>query len=176
MDLVRPLFQRPALVRTECRSPVPLDQEFPILPDQIMSRHQFFQPTEKCILSRHISQAQVDLQHLLVQFLFEARLLHDLTDHGPVEKLSVLCLIIIERLRSEVIPQTEQLPLLIVPQRKRKHSVHMVRHLISPCLISFNEDLLLPLLSRQVQRKLQALAEFLPVSDVSPVFFYCYHM
>ena len=110
-----------------------------------MSRHKLFQPPEKCILSRHIGEAQIDLQHLLIELLHKSRLLHDLADHRTVEQLPVCSLVIVERLGAEMVSQTEELLLPVIPQRKRKHTVHMVSHLISPCLIGSDQDLLLAL-------------------------------
>ena len=103
MDLICPVFQRFALVRLKLWSPVSVNFHFSILPDQITSRHQLFQTFEERILTGHIGQAHVDLEHLFVQLFFESRLSDDVTDHRAVQKFAVFCLIIIERLGSELI-------------------------------------------------------------------------
>ena len=131
----------------EFRCPVPLDLQLSVLPDQIVSRHQLLQPPEKCILSRHISKAQINLQHFLIEFLYKSGLLHDLPDHRPIEEPAVRRLIIIKWFCPELISQTEDLLLLVIPQCKCKHAVHVVSHLTAPRLIGFDQDLFFTLFS-----------------------------
>ena len=135
MDLVRPLFQRFALVRMKFGRPIARDLHPAIFPDQIPPRQKLFQPPEKRILPCGICQAEVQLQHLFIQFFHKSRLLHDPADGCAIQEPTVRRLIIVERLRPELIPQAEQFLLLLVPQGKRKHSVHMVCHLAAPFFI-----------------------------------------
>src|SRR5699024_6906775 len=103
------------------------------------------------------------------------RLLHDFPDRSAVEKVSVRCLVVVKRLGPELISQAEQLLLIFIPQGKRKHAVHVIRHLIPPCLICTDEDPLLPFFSCKRKRNLKPFAQLFPVTDMTPVLFYCYH-
>src|SRR5699024_1683862 len=97
-------------------------------------------------------------------------------DRGAVEQISVCCLIVIKWFCPELVSQTEQFLLAVIPQGKCEHAMHVVRHLISPSLIRADQYFLLAFFPRKVKRDLQPLAEFFPVADMSSVFFYCYHM
>ena len=56
MNLICPVFQGLAFIRMKFRFPVSVNLKLSILPDQIASRQQFFQSTEKCIFSGNIGQ------------------------------------------------------------------------------------------------------------------------
>ena len=141
-----------------------------------MSGKQFFHAFEKGILSCPIRQAQINLQHLLVQFLYESRLFHNLTYRRPIEQFPVLCLVIVERLRSKMITQAEKLLAVHIPQGKSEHPMQMVSHVIPPLFISFCEDKVLHILPWQTGPNLKLLAERLPISDMSSVFLNVCHI
>ena len=141
VDFICPVLQRFTLVRVKLRFPITFNLQFPVLPYQVTSGKKFFHAFEKGILSCPIRQAQINLQHLLVQFLYESRLFHNLTYRRPIEQFPVLCLVIVERLRPKMVTQAEKLLTVYIPQCECEHPMQMVCHVISPFFISLRKNL-----------------------------------
>ena len=178
VDLIRPFIEGPGLIRREGRRIIPCDTDLSVrLPDQVPAGHQFFNALEEGILARNIGQAEVDLEHVLIQLLLIAGFVQDVPDHGPVQELSVLCQCIVKGLCPEGVAEAEKLLLLPIPQGKGEHAMQMHAHLMSPFLISLLQQEGLPLFPGHGLhvRQSQFPAECSPVSDVSSIGSDFYH-
>ena len=171
VDFLSTFFKGLAFVSLECRLPVASYLHFAVLPNKIVSRHKLLYTLKECVLACNISKAHINLQKLLVKLLDEAFLLHNATDCCTAEKLAVSCYVIVECLCTEVVTQTEKLLIFLVPKRKCKHTMEMLRHIKAPLFICFFKNFRFTLLTGKLLRNFKLSTQRLPVSYMSSVIF-----
>ena len=169
MNLICPLFKRAALIGVKFRLPVAGNFDAAVLECERAAGHQLLDTLEEGILTGDIGQREIDLQHLLVEFLHEALLRENVAEHRAVKQSAVRREIVVEGLGAEVVAEADGLAAVL--DRKRKHAVEMIGQLHAPCFIALQQNGFLACLAGKRLADAELAAECFPVADMTAVGF-----